>query len=222
MRTPKSLMSLALGLATLSGVTLLRADTVTVTGNFTADNSDYATILTIPTTEVLTAYTTSYAGGVNLDGTTTMGGGFVPELTLFSGSSGNVVASSPNGMCGGMAAADSATGLCNDANLTATLTAGNYWLYLTEFPNTVDTSNQASPTFLFSSSSTATGDACGVSGGMFLEADLATCAQRTSSYALNYSMTPASGVPEPATLGLAACTLLAFGFFGRRKATTAK
>jgi hypothetical protein len=205
-----------LALVACWGSSSMYADMVTTTtGTLAADNSDYATILNIPTTEVLTAYTTSYAGGMNLDGTTSMGGGFVPELTLFSGSSGNAVATSRAG-CGGMGAQDAGTTLCNDAFLQTTLMAGTYWLYLTEFPNTVDPSNQTTPTFLFSSDPTATGDACGVAGGMFLEADLATCVQRTNQYSLNISTAAASAVPEPASVGIAATGLLIAGLIRRR------
>ena len=217
MMKTRSLMALGLAVAALSGASSLEASTLTVTGNFAADNSFYMTTLDIATTESLSAYTTSYAGGVNLNGTTTSGGGFVPQLTLFAGSSGNVIAvSSGKSMCGGMAGVDAVTGLCNDAFLQTTLMPGTYALYLTEFPNTADPSSTSSPTFLFSGNPTITGDSCSVPGGMFIDTTTTLCTQRTSAYALNIS-TSASAVPEPATLWLAGGTLLALGVFGRRK-----
>ena len=218
MRTRPCLMPLGFVLAALSGAEILSATNITVTGNFTADNSVYMTTLSLATMEQVTAFTTSYAGGTNLDTTTTPAGGFVPEITIFSGTSGNVVASSPNGACGGMGAADPATGLCNDAFLRATLGPGSYSLFLTEFPNTVDPGNTSTPTFLFSGSATATGDACGITGGMFYEADLAPCVQRTSAYALNISTAAAgSVVPEPAMVWIAGLALVIAGIRRRRK-----
>lgn len=178
---------------------LSRADitSVTLTGSLTADNSLVTYNFTDTSTQTLDFFTTSYAGGVNADGTTTPAGGFVPVLTLFSNSTGNVVGfGGAAGVCNGPVSADPSTHLCDDANFIRTLAPGAYTLILSEFPN-VPTGNLSSPGFLFASDPTATGDVCGVPGGKFLESDLASCVQRTSNYAVNIRATP-----EPSSIVL--------------------
>lgn len=91
--------------------------------------------------------------------------------------------------------ASSSTGICDDAFLQETLGAGSYTLDLTEFPNVAI--GNLSDGFLFASDPTATGDVCGVSGGTFLQSDLATCVQRTSNYSL--TITSPAATPEPST-----------------------
>lgn len=172
---------------------------VTLTGTLSADNSVFDYTFTNPSTQTFDFYTTSYAGGLNADGTTTSAGGFVPVLTLFSNSSGMVLGfGGAGGICTGGINADPVTKLCDDANFMETLSPGAYTLALSEFPN-VPTGTLSSPGFIGASDPTFTGDNCGVSGGHFLEADVAPCVQRTSSYALNVA--PASSVvtPEPST-----------------------
>lgn len=187
------------------------AVSITQTGTLAADNSVYTYdfSVTIPQTYIFS--TTSYGGGANLNGTTSAAGGFVPVLTLFSASSGNVVAfDGADGACAGTDRIDSTTKICDDAYIKTNLSAGNYVLDLTEFPN-VAVGNMSSG-FLFSSDPTATGDTCGGSatGHMFVEADLSTCPQRTDAYALNVS-----SVPEPATFWLAVPAFLLLLFRSR-------
>ena len=99
--------------------------------------------------------------------------------------------------CGGSAAADSVTGLCNDASIMQTLAAGTYTLALSEFP-TAAAGNNLSDGFLYLGN---TGSFCGGSGsGTFLETDVDPCVQRTGNYAVNISST--APVPEPSTLAL--------------------
>ena len=214
MRKIGTLMPLGCAIAVLLGISQLEASTVT--GTLAADNSIYSTTLTLPTMETLTAYTTSYAGGMNLDATSTSGGGFAPLLTLFSVSTGNVAALSSMGTPGncGMAGTDSATGLCNDAYLNAVLGAGQYVLDLTEFPNVAN--GGINDGFLAGSDANFTGTNCSGTG-QFLESDVAPCVQRTNAYTLNISTSAASPVPEPATLWFAAGALLAAGLIRRSK-----
>jgi hypothetical protein len=169
------------------------ADTATESGTFSADNSVYTYDITVSGTQNYTFYTTSYATG-----------GFVPYLTLFSTSGANsgmpLGFDGADGMCSGSMTADATTGMCDDAFLQETLSPGTYTLDLTEFPNVAN--GNLSDGFLFAGDATATGDVCGVSGGMFLQADVAPCVQRTDAYSL--TITSASPTPEPSTflLGL--------------------
>ncbi len=165
----RSLMPCA-ALAALGCTPLFQAhaDTTSISGTFTADNSVYTDNFTTTSSQVYNIFTTSYATG-----------GFVPVLTLF-GSNGNVIDNSGPGI--------------SDASLTDTLAPGFYTLDLTEFPNVA--TGTLSDGFLFAGNPTATGDNCGVSGGMFL--DSITCSQRNSSYALTVNSS-AAVTPEPST-----------------------
>lgn len=164
------------------------ASSTTYSGTFAADNSVYQLPFTVTGNENFSFETTSYATG-----------GFVPVLTLFSASGVPVGFDGADGMCNGSETPSSSTGMCDDAFLQETLSSGNYTLDLTEFPNVAI--GDASDGFLFASDPTATGDVCGVSGGMFLESDLASCTQRTDAYSLTVNSTPAaSPTPEPSTL----------------------
>lgn len=189
----------------------------TYTGMFTADNDVQQYTFSLPTTEDIDIYTTSYGGGTNLDGTTSSAGGFVPALTLYSVATGQAVDCAAAGttcsgpqMPTGFINMDTTTGMTDDAFLAETLAAGNYVVDLTEDPN-VATGDLANPNFLFSMDPTATGDVCGVTGGMFLETDTATCIQRSGNFSLNIG-----SVPEPATLWLA-LPVLVLGFVTRKR-----
>ena len=159
---------------------------VTQSGNFTADNDTVTFSFTVPTTETVNLYTTSYNGGANLDGTTSAAGGFVPVLSLFTGA-------------GAIVAGDGGSGN-NDAYLSELLTAGSYQLVLSEFPNVAI--GNLGDGFLFSSDPSATGDACGgtSAGKQFLDTTTTACAQRDSHW--SYNITTASPVPEPPTWAL--------------------
>ena len=171
------------------------AATITNTGTFTADNQVFEQTLVVSATQLFSFFTTSYGGGRNLDGSTTLAGGFVPVLTLFSSVTGKVVGTDgASGVCSGSARLDPTTRMCDDTFFTATLTPATYILDLTEFPNVANDRLTTTPRFLFSSDVSATGTTCGVPGGKFLQADLAPCVQRNGSFAVNVS-----SVPEPAT-----------------------
>ena len=174
------------------------ATTFTDTGTFTKDNQVAEFTFNVATASTYTLYTTSYGGGANLNGTTSLAGGFVPVLSLFHANGSIVAADGGSGMCNGGAKMAAATGMCDDAYLNLALTSGNYILALTEFPNVAI--NNLSDGFLFASDPHATGTICGKKGGTFLETDVAPCVQRDGSYAVN--VTNASAVPEPATWAL--------------------
>ena len=174
------------------------ATTLTETGTFTADNQVAEFTFNVASASTYSLYTTSYGGGANLNGTTSVAGGFVPVLSLFHSDGTIVAADGGSGMCNGGAMKDGGTGMCDDAYLNLALTSGSYILALSEFPNVAI--NNLSDGFLFASDAHATGTACGQSGGTFLQADVAPCVQRNGNYAVN--VTNASAVPEPATWAL--------------------
>jgi hypothetical protein len=190
------------------------AATTTLTGSLASDSSVFTYNFTSATTQTFNFFTTSYAGGVNANGTTTPRGGFDPVLTLFS-STGTVLGFGGGGgraACGGAIAADAVTGLCNDANFSRTLGAGNYTLDLTEFPNVA--LGTLADGFLLGIDPTAISDACG-SSTSFLESDVAPCVARTSSFALN--VTNPTVTPEPSTLLLVLPGLASLAMLRRRK-----
>lgn len=201
------LLTLCLG---IRGTAL--ADTTQV-GTFTTDNQIFEYSLVVPSAATYTLYTTSYGGGANLNGTTALAGGFVPVLSLFSATGNPLANAGGSGMCSGSAVADGATGMCNDAFLRLALTTGTYTLALTEFPN-VSTGTLADG-FLFANDPHATGTVCGSSSGTFLESDVAPCAQRNGSYAVNISS--ASPVPEPPTWALVLPAAGVLFFAGRQQ-----
>ena len=143
------------------------ASTFTTSGTFAADNSTFEYNFTDSGAAIFTAATNSY------------GSGFVPVLTLYNDSTGLEIDNSGSGL--------------GDASLSDILNPGTYDLFLTEFPNVAV--NNLADGFLFSADPSATGDLCGVSGGMFY--DVTTCnADPSASYALTASTAP---TPEPAT-----------------------
>jgi hypothetical protein len=174
------------------------ATTLTQTGLFTADNQVAELSFTAPTASTYTLYTTSFGGGMNLNGTPAIAGGFVPVLSLFQADGTIVAADGGSGMCHGGAMPSGSPGMCDDAYLQVALMSGNYILALTEFPNVAN--GNLSDGFLFASDPHATGTVCSQSGGTFLESDVSPCSQRNGSYAVNVTNT--SAVPEPPTWAL--------------------
>lgn len=206
---------LALLTICLAAVPGAMAASFTATGSLAADNDVYSHTFDVTTSQDFTFYTTSYGGGMNADGTHTNAGGFVPVLTLFSSTTGNVLGfGGGDGMCSGSSVADAGTGLCEDAYFTQMLDPGSYTLDLTEFPNVAI--GNLSDGFLAGSDASFTGTNCG-SGGMFLQADVAPCVERTSNYAVNITSASASPVPEPPTWLLVLPATAAIAFFGRRQ-----
>ncbi len=191
---------------------MARADS-TFSGTFAADNQVFEYDFSSTAAQNYLFNTTSYAGGLNADGTTSADGGFAPVLSLYNGTTDQFLAGGgTGGVCSGSTAADAATGLCNDAYFSTTLGPGDYVLQLTEFPN-YPVGNLGEG-FQFGNDPNATGTACGVSGGQFLEADVAPCVQRNGNYTVNVAVSP---VPEPSTWLLLVTPLLALPVVQRRR-----
>ncbi len=217
MTSPKSLFrSLALLSLCLVAVRGANAVSITSTGTFANDNDVFNYNFSNTSTQSFNFFTTSYGGGSNANGTRTNAGGFVPVLTLFSSTTGNVLGfSGGDGMCHGSAVPDSTTNLCEDANFTQTLGPGSYLLALTEFPNVAIGS--LADGFLAGSDTHFTGTVCNGSSSKFLQVDVAPCVQRTGNYALNVNSTSTSPVPEPPTWLLVLPSAAAIGLFARRQ-----
>jgi hypothetical protein len=150
----------------------------------------------------LTAYTTSYGGGSNLDGTMTAAGGFQSALTLYDASGNYVMSQWPMSP---VAKTDPTSGIIGDSYLTASnLMAGSYILVLTDWQN----QQPATATNLSNGFN-------GPGGTSFLDV---MGNARTANYALNLTVagTP-TATPEPATFWLAVPALLAAAVFGRKR-----
>ncbi len=219
----KSKLTWILGALLLSALAANQAQaaSMTFTGTLGNDSSVFTQLLSLSGSVIISS--DSYGGGTNLNGTTAAAGGFVPNITLFSASTGNVVAFDGGdglaGGCRGGAKMDSATHLCDDAYIMTTLAAGNYILDVSEFPNVANGNYNTNPQFFFSSAlggdPSATGDdLCGNPGGMFLQSDVAPCVQRNANFSVNIG-----SVPEPATFWLA-IPVLALGLLRRKRANS--
>ncbi len=198
---PLRLLSHALAVALFAGAagSLAHADTAVYTSAFLpflADDEVAFFSVTSTSTQNYSFFTTSYGGGINVDGTRTPAGGFVPVLTLFDSTGAPIGSDGGSGMCRGSAVADTSTGICNDALLQETIGPGSYTLALSEFPN-VAIGNLGTP-FLFAGQTT--GSLCGNPSGRFLETDLAPCVQRNGNFAVDVTTgaLPAP-IPEPPT-----------------------
>jgi hypothetical protein len=166
-------------LGTLSG-------TVTTSGTFTDQADVLETTFTLTSGTGLTLYTDSYAGG-----------GFEPQITLYTGA-GNFVAS--EAVTSPMATVDSTTGLAADAFLfDSNVAPGAYIAVLTDFLN-------QQPATAKNLSDGFTG-----AGGNFVD-------EQGNMRSGNYSLTlsASSTVPEPGTLWLGV-PILAFGLAQFRK-----
>jgi hypothetical protein len=109
------------------------ASSFSYTGSFTTDDQIQEFLFSLSGTSTVTAVTYSYAGGVNQAGSGVPQGGFDPWLAIFN-SSGGLVASVDNGICG-QVDADSVTGACFDSYISQSLAAGNYTLVLSQSDN---------------------------------------------------------------------------------------
>lgn len=75
-----------------------------------------------------------YAGGTNAAGTIISRGGFDPILSLFALPGGSIIDSNDDGDCGNVAE-DAVSGSCWDVFLVSQLTAGDYRVSVSVYPN---------------------------------------------------------------------------------------
>jgi hypothetical protein len=195
---------------------LAEAADVTLQGSFSADDNIQLFSVSVATPGEVDFRSFGYAGGTTSTGVIVPRGGFDTILTLFSGSG---VFIDDNDEGSGVAT-DPTTGLAADARLTETLSPGEYILALTEFDNFslgnlsdgfAETGNPnftADPNF-------ATGGAC--PGDMFRDISGSAGRCRTGDWTVDFvDIQSAEAVPEPATDGLLALSLISLAW-GLRK-----
>jgi len=210
----KRKLTWSLGVFALSVLTGANLDASSIsdtyTGTLTSESGSAGSVVlesfSLTSASEVTIYTTSYGGGMNLNGTTASAGGFQPNITLYN-STGFVVANqspsfSPIGN------SDPSTGLELDGYLQdSNAAAGTYYVTLTDWQNQMSITSTG-----LNLSTAAFEQFSGPSGTSFQDVDGNT---RTGNYALNISSMPlgTSTVPEPASFlllipGLAAVALL--------------
>ena len=194
MRSRTLNLTLAVLALLVSAATSAKADNITFAGNFAQDNAVRLFSFTVTTPSNVRLFTTSFAGGVNLDGTTTPPGGFAPILTLFD-AGGNFITENPD--------FDIDPAQVSDAAIERLLSPGTYLLSVTQFENFVETTSLAGG-FIYDDEPNFTRRVFGNGSGSFIAPD---GSQRTSNFTVNFqnvaSAQPAAApVPEPATLAL--------------------
>jgi hypothetical protein len=172
-----------------------------------SDDTDYAQYaavvrtFNVGTSSLMSALSFSYGGGVNGAGTSILGGGLQPYLSLFD-SSGNFLASTFFGTtCPPGAVTNSTSGQCYDVLLNGgTLAPGTYRIALTAYSNLSFAENLGAGTLA---------DGFTGLGNLAFGEDL--------HYAFDVILTSAgtSPVPEPGSLALVFGALLC-GLIGRR------
>lgn len=197
-----SLGALALGVL---GSNQLQADSV-----YTGTLTDPATVvqenLSLSSPGDVSIFTTSYGGGMNLNGTTSSAGGFQPNITLYN-SNGTFVANQT--VTDPMAKTDPTTTLALDGYVSeSNMAAGNYIVTLTNFwtqqsPNATNLSDGFT----------------NYGGSSFTDAQGNV---RTGYYALNISSAsgPISATPEPATFWLVLPALAGAAFLMRKRSSS--
>lgn len=217
------------------------------TGDFAQDTDVALFTFSTDGSSTITLRSYGYAGGTQGDGNVVADGGFDPLLTLWDDTGHLIGTLEPNGYlnddgdydangnltspadCTLVSASSSGTGLCLDSLYSGILSAGTYWLALTE-------SNNYGPDFLANPfawdgnpgdySATAFGCAGGQpfcdygqnvrDGHWALDIQGVTLAQtQTRQDALDLFTPPPATVPAPSTLALAGLGLA--GLAGRRK-----
>lgn len=101
------------------------------TGSFGLDNDRVGYAFTLGSTSTVTLTSLGYAGGTNLAGETIARGGFDPVLSIYDGS-GSLIDTADDGVG---APIDAVTGQGGDAIYTASLAAGTYSVFLSQYNN---------------------------------------------------------------------------------------
>ena len=191
----------AVAMACLLFAGMAAANPITYQGTFSADDEHVSVPINLIGSGTLTAITSSWALG-----------GFAPVLTLFGGAGGYQQAVGSMRTCGpGSGNPDSATGFCWDANLTTSLTAGNYLLVLTQDDNLANGDTLADGFSQDGTPNYTSLNYLGVSSGpLCINVD---ASQRSSNFAMtvDVALNQVGAVPEPGSLalfGLAGLALL--------------
>lgn len=182
---------LFLTLLCLVAATSAHAASFTFNGVFQRDDQGAYYQFRLNAPSAVTLRTTSYAAG-----------GFSPVLSLFDSSQMNLLVGSDNG-------ADNTMG---DANLAVNLAAGTYQLVLTQYDN-LATGPRLSDGFLRGGDPSFTSQFAGRPGQFFDVNGM----QRSPSFGIVIdNVSEAAGVPEPATLAMAAVGIVGLLAMRRR------
>jgi hypothetical protein len=192
----------------LLGAGTARASVISFQGTFLHDDDLVLIDFTLSSTTSVELMTWSYGGGINGNGETIAAGGFDPYLSLFDAAGSELLlATAEDGICGPQ---NRDHGNCYDADLSISLSAGDYIVALTESGNFAN-----GPTFADGFSASGAGD---FTGGPFLDL---FGNQQDGHWALDLrevdsaSLDPTS-VPEPQWLGCAGLAFLALCRLRRR------
>ncbi|MGA8027539.1 MAG: DVUA0089 family protein, partial [Bryobacteraceae bacterium] len=134
----RSKLAFSMGIFALGSLTISQArasSTTTYTGTLTGDDQVQEFTWDLTKTSQVVISTDSYGGGTE-NGITTPAGGFVPVISIFNGSTGNLIASDgADATCSGSMKSDPVTKMCNDSYLSLKLGSGDYILAVSEFFN---------------------------------------------------------------------------------------
>lgn len=190
-------------------------------GTFTKDDDQALFTFAVTTAGTVSFYTTSYAGGTNVDNSVTGPGGFDTYLSLFD-SSGALIFTNDDNI---NAETDPTTGNARDAGIDQFLDAGTYQLVITQSDN-VPIGPNLSDGFSHDGQSTFTQNNVppgGTATAPFVDAD---GNQRNGNYTVNIDNGPLPvAVPEVSSFASFGLMLLggagAFLKVRKRKALTA-
>jgi hypothetical protein len=176
------------------------------TGNSDSDFAEWAAVerdFTVGVSSMVQAITFSYGGGVNGNGLAISQGGFEPYLSLFD-ASGNFLASTLFGTnCPPGANTNSVSSQCFDVLLDAGILApGNYAIAISAFENMSFAENSG---------------AGSLSDGFTGLGNLAPGEDMHYAFDVVLQDTSPIVTPEPASLGLTGCAVLAAFLMSRRR-----
>jgi hypothetical protein len=186
-------------------------------GTFNQDDNIQVFEVDVTGLAQLYADTYSYGGGTDLTGAAITPGGFATEFSLFD-TNGNFIENSNISNCPVMGQQNNpSTNLCYDSALTATLTAGTYYVALTENNN----DGTVGSCLFTGACATAATPASTVNPAAFTEGGMGNftatefgCGQPDFCDPFNdamdgtYDLDIGLGVPEPASFGLVSMALV--------------
>lgn len=189
-----------------------RADSISVTGTFAADNEVLTQMFTVTSLSTVTIESYGYAGGMNAAGAMIASGGFDTILTLFRGD-GTFITRNDDGSG---VAADPVTGSRYDSKISLSFVVpGTYYVSLTQFENIPsgpfpgDPTSESDPNFTLHFYNSGP-------SGYFWDSN---GTERTGNFAFDI-VTNTLPVPEPGSLALLGMGGLGLGLAGlvrRRK-----